>query len=54
VVISKALSLVLHRAKVQHNSFNLMFDNPEMLIIWHLRIIIRPEVIFFTSEKLYQ
>jgi hypothetical protein len=50
----KGFSLVLLRAKIQHNSFNLMSDNPEILIIWHLRIVIRPEVILFTSEKLCQ
>jgi hypothetical protein len=50
----EAFSLVLRRAKVQHNSFNLMSDNSEIPIMWHLRIVIRPEVIHFTREKLYQ
>lgn len=50
----KAFSLVLRRAKVQHNSFNLMSDNSEIPKIWHFRIVISLEVILFTREKLYQ
>ena len=41
--------------QVQQNSFNLTSDNPEMLIIQHLRRVVpKPEVLLYTRRKLYQ
>jgi len=40
VMMSNMSECFKDRNKIQQNSFNLTSDNPEILIIWYLRIIV--------------
>lgn len=37
--------------KLQQHTCNLMSDNMEILMIWHLRVVSRPDVLHFYQKK---
>jgi hypothetical protein len=50
--LSNMTSAVVIDGISQQNSFNLIYDNPEVLIVQHLRCIVpRPEVLLFTRKS---